>query len=151
MKIVLLFLILLGGCKYKPRFISQRTIPSDQVIYSKDSGSSSKGRSGGSSKGRSSSSSSSSSSSTESQLEDSSYIYEAETDVCHSDSDCILVKLDCCGCSQGGADKAIHRSKQASHQKEWDWECSEHFDCPFINRCGNLKPKCQNSACVMAE
>lgn len=75
----------------------------------------------------------------------------AATDIfsCKSDSDCVSVKADCCGCTAGGAAIAINKE----HKKKWlnDLGCETIF-CPAVisddPSCIG-KPECVNNKCAI--
>ena len=67
---------------------------------------------------------------------------------CSQDSDCVLVKEDCCGCESGGSSIAINKK----YQQDWlskiekkencnNIFCASVYKCPSQPRC--IKNKCQ--------
>ena len=72
--------------------------------------------------------------------------------ICNTDADCILVDSgDCCGCSAGGREIAIHKSQEDSHYERLEERnCSqeEPIYCPQVYNCGRYQARCQNSQCV---
>ncbi len=72
---------------------------------------------------------------------------------CSQDSDCVLVKADCCGCSAGGKAAAINKN----FEKEWGEKLSK--ECQGIKCLDVLsndpscfkKPKCIDNKCALEE
>jgi len=44
---------------------------------------------------------------------------------CKVDSDCALVPADCCGCSNGGKQKAIPAREKAKYERERQARCAD--------------------------
>lgn len=66
--------------------------------------------------------------------------------VCAADTDCVLVKADCCGCKSGGDSHAINRSCVDQHEKRF-YKCLTPLNtCKAIEFCGSGL-KCVNWRC----
>ena len=71
---------------------------------------------------------------------------------CQSDTDCVLVKADCCSCGSGGGSIAVHKSQKEAFNRDLEKRCStEKFRiCLDENLCGVIyKAKCEDSKCVV--
>lgn len=74
---------------------------------------------------------------------------EEELYACESDSDCLMVNGDCCGCELGGSSIAINAKYADYWNKKLVPECKE-FSCPDITpediRC-DFFPQCLKNKC----
>jgi hypothetical protein len=69
---------------------------------------------------------------------------------CESDSDCVQVPADCCGCARGGVDTAV---------PTWEVDgflggfgCDDEPECPDVDVCDpSLVPRCIGGDCQLAE
>ena len=68
---------------------------------------------------------------------------------CSTDSDCVLVNKDCCGCNAGGESIAINRSQENTYNSALKSRCSRDLRaCPAWYRCKEFKAQCLSSKCV---
>jgi hypothetical protein len=71
--------------------------------------------------------------------------------LCQNDSDCVLVKEGCCGCHEGGKQKALPKV----HKKEWithlDTKCSDIMCIKVISNDPSCKKSaiCKNGHCLL--
>ena len=69
---------------------------------------------------------------------------------CTRDSDCVLVRLGCCGCGSGGVSTAVHKSQKAEHLKRLNRRCPFPQICSMIYRCHEVKAaRCSNGVCTV--
>lgn len=69
---------------------------------------------------------------------------------CTSDSDCVRVRADCCGCTRGGSDTAVLASDAAGFDASL--MCPTNPQCPGGDTCApDLAPKCIEGACELVE
>jgi hypothetical protein len=55
----------------------------------------------------------------------------ADTAECHQDTDCVLVTDGCCGCSEGGKQRAVPRKARDGYEKKRQKICKETM-CPQL-------------------
>ena len=71
---------------------------------------------------------------------------------CQTDSDCVLVDKDCCGCVSGGDSIAIHKSQENIYNKDLQSRCAAAVDsskaCATWDRCAEFQAQCRNSKCI---
>jgi len=67
--------------------------------------------------------------------------------VCNSDSDCVLVSKDCCGCNAGGESIAIHQSLEKDYSDRLKKTCSVKQICFAWYRCDDFRAYCQSQKC----
>lgn len=79
----------------------------------------------------------------------------ADLDSCTSDSDCISVKADCCGCNQGGKAKAINKGKYVIY--ETSLQCNDDINnkifCAQVisgDPSCSAVPKCVSNKCTLS-
>ena len=71
---------------------------------------------------------------------------------CQMDTDCVLVKADCCSCRSGGQSVAVHKSQKEAFNRGLEKRCSieEFRTCEDKNLCDvTYKAKCEVSICVV--
>lgn len=71
--------------------------------------------------------------------------------VCKSADDCVVVKEDCCGCSQGGKAKAVAKSQVKGWISTLDGRCGDIMCMQVISNdpsC-NKAATCQDGHCVL--
>ncbi len=70
--------------------------------------------------------------------------------VCLLDEECVQIPADCCGCSRGGADRAVLASAQSD---ELDGlACPANPACPEIDVCNPEQvPRCIAGSCALVE
>lgn len=71
---------------------------------------------------------------------------------CSTDTDCVLVSADCCGCTQGGKQTAVNLSSSKKVAAERAVYCSDTFCVQVISKHPSCQAeaKCQNGLCVPA-
>ena len=68
---------------------------------------------------------------------------------CEQDSQCVQIPADCCGCSAGGADRAVAAERADSELEAL--ECPDNPTCPDVNACDEAEvPQCLAGRCVLA-
>ena len=70
---------------------------------------------------------------------------------CQADTDCVLVKIDCCSCKSGGEFAAVHKSQKEAFNKDLEKRCSteEFRTCLDENLCNDIQQaRCENSTCM---
>jgi hypothetical protein len=65
----------------------------------------------------------------------------AETD-CKTDADCVVVPDDCCGCNQGGKQRAIAKKKKDGYEKDRKKRCGDTQCMEMISQ----DPSCSQHA-----
>ena len=70
---------------------------------------------------------------------------------CNTADDCVLVSVDCCGCSHGGGATAVHKSQKDDHNNALKARCWHPGACTAWYRCLEYEVLCQNSQCVAVE
>lgn len=76
---------------------------------------------------------------------------EDELYSCSADSDCILVKGDCCGCSMGGNNTAINKAYEDYWAEKMNEDC-EGLICPAVistHWTCSASAKCNNGRCEL--
>jgi hypothetical protein len=70
---------------------------------------------------------------------------------CANNADCTVVKEDCCGCSQGGKQKAIAKSLVKGFISELDAKCGDMMCIQMISNDPSCKKSavCRDGQCVM--
>lgn len=71
---------------------------------------------------------------------------------CTTDSDCVFVRADCCGCAEGGQSAAVLRT----NAKDWEAEISARCPpngwgpdgCEDVSYCGAKKAVCNRGRCT---
>jgi hypothetical protein len=66
---------------------------------------------------------------------------------CRKDADCVLVADGCCGCHEGGKQRAIPSRARAAHEKKRQGSCRETV-CPAVM---SQDPSCSAAAAVCKE
>ena len=68
---------------------------------------------------------------------------------CFKDSDCVLVKKDCCGCQANGESIAVHKDWADSYTEQHKKYCASQPRrmCSQQYRCGEIKVQCFNRVC----
>ncbi|MSP61235.1 MAG: hypothetical protein EXR72_12995 [Myxococcales bacterium] len=67
-------------------------------------------------------------------------------DPCKNDSECALVKADCCGCSAGGKARGVARARVKAHDKELGAKCKEVACMAMMS----TDPSCSATAACIA-
>lgn len=70
---------------------------------------------------------------------------------CQADTDCVLVKEDCCSCRSGGKLGAVHKSQEEAFKRNLEKRCSteEFRTCLDENVCDvTPQAKCEDSMCI---
>lgn len=71
---------------------------------------------------------------------------------CQKDTDCVLVKANCCHCSNGGKSIAVHKSQQEAYNRDIENYCSSirgNNICLTVYNCDiSYRPRCENSICI---
>ncbi len=73
--------------------------------------------------------------------------------VCKVDSDCTLVPADCCGCEDGGKQKAIPVRDEARYQKARRARCAETMCSAVVSQdssCAITAAVCKEGQCSLA-
>jgi hypothetical protein len=70
---------------------------------------------------------------------------------CSTDSDCIIVKGDCCGCGMGGTATTINKKFKKEWEDKLSKECKETVCLAVISDHPSCfkKPKCINNVCEL--
>ncbi len=69
---------------------------------------------------------------------------------CELDADCVQIPADCCGCSNGGSDRAAPASDAGALLGAL--ECPPNPACPGIDVCDSSQiPRCITGSCVLAD
>jgi hypothetical protein len=55
----------------------------------------------------------------------------ADTAECHEDTDCVLVTDGCCGCNEGGKQRAIPKKARENYEKKRQGICKKTM-CPQL-------------------
>lgn len=67
---------------------------------------------------------------------------------CTSDTECVRVRADCCGCAGGGTDTAVPTGLAAGHDASL--MCPPDPSCPGTDTCSpELAPHCLQGACAL--
>ena len=75
---------------------------------------------------------------------------ESEITECESDTDCVQIPADCCGCENGGQDKAA-AAADADGMVD-DLNCPPNPACPGVDVCDATQvPRCITGACVLSD
>lgn len=70
---------------------------------------------------------------------------------CQADTDCVLVKVNCCSCNSGGKSVAVHKSQKEAYERDLEEYCStlENIQCLTVYNCDiSYKARCEDSKCV---
>lgn len=70
---------------------------------------------------------------------------------CQNDNDCVAVKEDCCGCRQGGKQKAINKHEANNYMNELNAQCGDMACIQMISNdpsCG-ADPICLDGKCAL--
>jgi len=70
---------------------------------------------------------------------------------CSLDSDCVLVKSDCCGCNQGGKQMAIHKAIAQNFLDKLTQECGDAVCVQMISKDRSCRERasCDRGACAL--
>lgn len=70
---------------------------------------------------------------------------------CKEDQDCTIIEADCCGCRQGGSQKAIHKSQVLSAKTDLKARCDSVACMAVISNHKSCKQKsrCKSGSCVL--
>jgi hypothetical protein len=70
---------------------------------------------------------------------------------CKKESDCVVVKADCCGCFQGGKAKAITKIFKNEYNQKLDANCKDTICMQVISRDQSCikKAACYEERCVL--
>lgn len=68
---------------------------------------------------------------------------------CHKDQDCVMVPVDCCGCTAGGKQRAVPRSSQDRIEREQARRCRETacVDVMSSDPSCSAAPRCAQGRC----
>jgi hypothetical protein len=73
---------------------------------------------------------------------------------CRTDSDCVLVPADCCGCNKGGKQRAIPRKNKATYQRAQQSRCKDTL-CPEVMSqdpsCSARTAVCREQTCTLSD
>lgn len=71
--------------------------------------------------------------------------------LCESDEDCTTIKADCCGCHQGGAQKAIAIKEKAHALTRLKEQCQDTMCIQMMSTDESCKKKslCKSGSCVL--
>jgi hypothetical protein len=68
---------------------------------------------------------------------------------CEADSDCVKVAADCCGCQNGGGEKAVNRDFEESYLKELNDLCAVvDVKCESYDTCTTWGAVCHQGLCA---
>jgi hypothetical protein len=72
---------------------------------------------------------------------------------CKADSDCVLVPTDCCGCNNGGKQKAIPARAKASYERARQARCADTMCAAVVSTdssCAATTAVCKEGQCSLA-
>ena len=75
----------------------------------------------------------------------------ADTAECHEDTDCVLVTDGCCGCNEGGKQKAIPKRARDNYEKKRHAICKKTM-CPQLmseHQTCEARAVCKEKACAL--
>lgn len=73
---------------------------------------------------------------------------------CRSDSDCMLTPADCCGCNQGGKQRAINKKSAVANAKKRKEACAHTLCIQMISKdpsCKATHADCVKNICVLKD
>lgn len=69
--------------------------------------------------------------------------------VCTTDSDCVIVRNDCCGCENGGSSTSINKEYKSAWDAEKALACQD-IACLTVYMCEEgMKPSCVDNKCTI--
>jgi len=76
----------------------------------------------------------------------------AAPSACRVDSDCVLVPDDCCGCTDGGKQKAIPKRDKTPHERARQARCAETLCAAVMSQdpsCAAVSAVCKEGKCTL--
>lgn len=79
------------------------------------------------------------------------HVHEQQVNTCSKDDDCIIFKVDCCDCNQGGKHQAIPKSQLEEQTSKLLVDCEEVVCLQMISQDPSCKQKagCKSGKCVL--
>lgn len=75
-----------------------------------------------------------------------------DTAECHEDTDCVLVTDGCCGCNEGGKQRAIPKKARDGYEKKRQGICKKTM-CPQLmseDQSCEARAVCKEKTCALA-
>jgi hypothetical protein len=76
-----------------------------------------------------------------------------DTAECHEDTECVLVTDGCCGCSEGGKQRAIPKKAREAYEKKRQGICKKSM-CPQLmseDQSCVARAVCKEKTCALAQ
>jgi hypothetical protein len=76
-----------------------------------------------------------------------------DTAECHDDTECVLVTDGCCGCNEGGKQRALPKNARESYEKKRQAICKKTM-CPQLmseDKTCEARAVCKNKVCALSQ
>jgi hypothetical protein len=77
----------------------------------------------------------------------------ADTAECHDDTDCVLVTDGCCGCNEGGKQRALPKKAREGYEKKRQAICKKTM-CPQLmseDKTCEARAVCKDKVCALSQ